>query len=195
MLKKYLILLLIIPIVIFTVLTYDQDSVYSPEIASSPETVPTSETFFGTTAELSLSRVPNLNEEFQLTLTVGVAPQLNRTFENLTAHVTLSEGFALLGGDLNWQGDLEPGETVQIVSTIKATQTGELTIVGSVKGMSDVLYLTVSESGSTVSRTPHPITASSTAQTEVVKITLDDFTYEFPARPASVARTGNVTLP
>jgi len=140
---------------------------------STPLTpLPIFEPSFGTTAEILLSHVPKLNEETQLTFTVGVMPQVNRTFEDLSAQVILPDGFTLINGDLSWQGDLEPGETVQITSTIKAVQTGELTIGASVKGAFDYLYVTVSENDSIISRTP----------------------FEF-SKPTTTVRTGSATLP
>ena len=125
----------------------------------------------GTTAELSLSHAPKLGEEAQLTFIVSVMPQLNRTFKDLSAQVVLPEGFTLVSGDLSWQGDLEPGQAVQITSTIKATKTGNWSIGGSIKGAFDYLYVYVSETDATVSRTPFKV-SESTSTTQTGSVTL-----------------------
>ena len=115
---------------------------------------------FGTTAEISLSNAPKLGQEAQLTFTVEVMPEYNKTIEDLSAEVILPEGFAHVSGDLTWQGDLNPRQPIQITSTIKSVKTGEWAIGGSVKGAFDYLYVTVSEDDATISREPFEVPKS-----------------------------------
>ena len=118
---------------------------------------------FGTTAELSLSSLSNplkLNEEAQLTFTIGVMPEYNKAINNLSAEIVLPEGFVHVSGDLTWQGDLNPGQPIQITSTIKSVKTGDWSIGGSIKGAFDYLYVTVSEDDATISREPFEVPRS-----------------------------------
>ena len=132
-------------------LTEQKDSVQPPPSPS-----------FGTTAELSLSNAPKLNEEAQLTFTISVMPEYNKAINNLSAEIVLPEGFVHVSGDLTWQGDLNPGQSIQITSTIKSVKTGDWSIGGSIKGAFDYLYVTVSEGDATISREPFKIKPDST---------------------------------
>ena len=89
-------------------------------------------------------------------------PEYNKAIDNLSAEIVLPDGFVHVSGDLTWQGDLNPGQPIQITSTIKSVKTGDWSIGGSIKGAFDYLYVTVSEDDATISREPFKIKPDST---------------------------------
>jgi len=155
---KYFSLLLIIPVIILILTNQDQDGQNPQTDTSDGSTVSPS---FGTSADLSISHPPKLAEEAQLTFTIQGQPWENAMLKSITANIVLPEGFALVNGDLSWNGDLGTNQTVQIISTIKAVKTGDWTIGADLKGAMDFLYITVSEDGASLSDEPFVVPRSS----------------------------------
>lgn len=113
-------------------------------------------------AHLTLSKVPLLNEAVDLTFTISSvldAPGTNAT-------ILLPSGAFLVGGDLEWTGDLRAGEPQVLQATIQFTEEGNLTIEGKASrpleggdswGDAAFIYLHVSEENSFVGfATPQP---------------------------------------
>jgi len=114
-------------------------------------------------AQLSFSEPPILGKTVQLTATFNVRESYNRDAYNVTARIILPEGFEKIGGDLEWKGDFIRGNTYTLNATVKAVKTGDWKIEaradfspreGSYLGGSAVLYVSVSETGATVSDRP-----------------------------------------
>jgi hypothetical protein len=105
---------------------------------------------------LSFSTLPLLGQE--VTLTFSVRPLIDAP--NTTAQITLPEGFELVGGRLNWNGDLAANEAQGLQVQVKAVRTGFWTITaesvthipgGAVFGRSVSLYVDLTETDATVS--------------------------------------------
>jgi hypothetical protein len=125
--------------------------------------------------ELSLSPVPRLNEVGELRCVVTSVFKAS----DVRVEVKLPDGFALVSGDLTWQGDLTADGKVEVIANIKTVKLGSWVIEGEAGysftgGMyldRDRLYITVTEASAYMSREPpSPTTTSAvqvTIQTEV----------------------------
>ncbi len=111
------------------------------------------------TADLSMSGVPSLDQVVELTF----SSKFSVDFKNATMEISLPEGFALVNGNLTFNGDVSKGEEVQIKSLVKATETGVWKIQAGVQGYyigggdftnRDSLYINVSGNSGQVSQFP-----------------------------------------
>lgn len=107
----------------------------------------------GITSKLEISKAPALNENAEITLTVITI----RTAPTASAKITLPEGFELVSGDLNWNGELVENQPLQLKATVKAVKTGNWAIFGGGAGQGDYLYITVNQDSASVSEKPFPI--------------------------------------
>ncbi len=121
--------------------------------------------------ELSFSDEPVLGREVTLTLSV-TAPEMNEeswksvlsqdgTYpERYYTEIILPEGFELVEGNLSSESYTSPGETEEFSVEVRAIEEGNWQIgawagpAANRKFDRDNLYVSVSESGATVSRTP-----------------------------------------
>ena len=109
--------------------------------------------------ELNFSGPPEFNEPVELTMDVvgGVLPYSNAAIE-----IDLTDGFELVSGDLEWQGDLTKDVPVQLKAVVKPVKTGDWVIEGRIidheegKRIRTALYVSVSEDSVEVSKTPPP---------------------------------------
>ncbi len=111
-------------------------------------------------AQLSLTGTPILYEPVQVTFTFALREVVNFDAENATARIILPNGFELVDGDLEWQGDIIRGTPVTIKATIRAIKTGDWNIEAGagfspgkghyLKGSAN-LYISVFEDSATVS--------------------------------------------
>lgn len=113
-----------------------------------------------------LSKTPGLNEPVDLTFTFSSILAAPGT----TATITLPDGAALIEGDLEWTGDLEPEEPHTLQATIIFESEGNWTIEakarhevgnGDVWGDAAYIYLHVSEEGGHVGFPTEPPPRSS----------------------------------
>jgi hypothetical protein len=109
--------------------------------------------------ELNFSGPPEFNEPVELTMdVVGGIPQL----PNATIKIDLPDGFELVSGDLEWQGNLTKDVPVQLKAVVKPVKTGDWVIEGWIidseegKKIRTALYVSVSEDSVEVSKTPPP---------------------------------------
>ncbi len=109
--------------------------------------------------ELNFSEPPEFNKPVELTMDVveGGFPYPNAAIE-----INLPDGFELVSGDLEWQGDLTKDVPVQLKAVVKPIKTGDWVIEGFVIGHEEgkrirtALYVSVSEDSVEVSRVPSP---------------------------------------
>jgi hypothetical protein len=74
---------------------------------------------------LSFSEPPILGKPVQLTATFSLSKNHeSKIAKNVTAKFILSEGYELLEGNLEWNGDFVRGQSQTMVATIEATKTG-----------------------------------------------------------------------
>ena len=107
--------------------------------------------------ELNFSEPPEFNKPVELTMNVveGGFP-----FPNATIKIYLPDGFELVSGDLEWQGDLTKDVPVQLKAVVKPVKTGDWVIEGQIidigegKRIRTTLYVSVSEDSVEVSDTP-----------------------------------------
>ena len=114
------------------------------------ENTPTTST--GITSKLEISKAPALNENAEITLTVTTI----RSAPTASAKITLPEGFELVSGDLNWNGELVENQPLQLKVIVKAVKTGNWTIFGGGSGEGDYLYITVNENSAYINEKPFP---------------------------------------
>ena len=109
--------------------------------------------------ELNFSGPPEFNEPVELTMDVvgGVLPYPDAAIE-----IDLPDGFELVSGDLEWQGNLTKDVPVQLKAVVKPVKTGDWVIEGWIidseegKKIRTALYVSVSEDSVEVSKTPPP---------------------------------------
>lgn len=92
--------------------------------------------------ELSMSKAPLLNTPVSLTCTLTLLPGFPIA-ENTTAEIKLPESVALISGNLNWQGDLKPGEPVSFSPEIIFNEIGHWTITAAAGGDLVTIYLDI----------------------------------------------------
>lgn len=109
--------------------------------------------------ELNFSEPPEFNKPVELTMdVVGGILQ----FPDATIKIDLTDGFELVSGDLEWQGDLTKDVPVQLKAVVKPVKTGDWVIRGWItdseggKRIRTALYVSVSEDSVEVSKTPPP---------------------------------------
>ncbi len=109
--------------------------------------------------KLNFSEPPEFNKPVELTMdVVGGIPQL----PNATIKIYLPDGFELVSGDLEWQGNLTKDVPVQLKAVVKPIKTGDWVIEGQIidigegKRIRTALYVSVSEDSVEVSKTPPP---------------------------------------
>lgn len=104
---------------------------------------------------LDISRAPALGETAELTFTM--TSLYRYTFSNFSGEIVLPEGLEYVSGNLSWEGDLLPNQTVQFKALVKAVKTGEWFVYGRpAGGYSDQIVLLISESGTQMSKNPFP---------------------------------------
>ncbi|MFH1087499.1 MAG: cohesin domain-containing protein [Chloroflexota bacterium] len=110
--------------------------------------------------ELSFSEAPVLGKPVQLTAAFQLREPRPFDAPNTTARIILPEGFELVRGDLQWQGDVLRGKKYQITATVKSVKTGDWEIKATafyypnrtdVSGGSRQIYALVRGDGATVS--------------------------------------------
>ena len=109
--------------------------------------------------ELNFSEPPEFNKPVELTMNVveGGFP-----FPNATIKIYLPDGFELVSGDLEWQGDLTKDVPVQLKAVVKPVKTGDWVIEAQIidrgegKRVRTALYVSVSEDSVEVSEIPSP---------------------------------------
>jgi len=74
------------------------------------------------------SESSKLGSETDLTFTAILEPSYDRTYSNTTARIDLSKGIILVSGDIEWSGDLIPGNPVSLNSRIKFIKEGNWSI-------------------------------------------------------------------
>lgn len=113
--------------------------------------------------ELFFSEPPILGKAVLLRATFKLQEFFTPGARGVTALVTLPEGFEKVDGDLEWKGDLKPGESHTSTAAVKATATGDRELIAKAEfengpgsryvGLAS-LYVSVSETGATVSPNP-----------------------------------------
>jgi hypothetical protein len=68
-----------------------------------------------------------LNDEIQITFRVSVDPTYGRA-RNVTANVSLPEGLMFAGGNISWNGNLEPDSPINFEAKIKIFKIGNWTL-------------------------------------------------------------------
>ncbi len=109
-------------------------------------------------ATLSLSEKPLLNTPVTLTLSFKSAT----TARNTSAKIEIPEGFELVSGSLEWQGDLNKDEEQKIEIIVKSTKVGYYQLGGSaisrqqdgVFGDGDTIYAEVSQNDAIIGSKP-----------------------------------------
>lgn len=110
--------------------------------------------------QLSMSDSPVLGKPVQVTNTFALQKWSKWDAENTRARIELPEGFELVEGKLEWNGDVLRGKTYEITATIRAIKTGDWKIRGGAfyspskgdhRGGTDNLYISVYEDHATVS--------------------------------------------
>lgn len=113
--------------------------------------------------ELQLSGPPLLGQPVQLTFTISQAEDYPEDAMGVTANIILPEGFELLEGNLEWQGNVVRGTPVTMQATIRAIMPGDWEInavsqytagEGISYGGVDTLYASVSAEGASYSYNP-----------------------------------------
>jgi hypothetical protein len=137
--------------------------------------------------ELSLSPVPRLNEVGELRCVVTSVFKAS----DVRVEVKLPDGFALVSGDLTWQGDLTADGKVEVIANIKTVKLGSWVIEGEAGysftgGMyldRDRLYITVTEASAYMSREPLSATTSPSA----IKVDPSQASARLPLPPQGIA--------
>lgn len=75
--------------------------------------------------DIFLSNPPELGKPVTLTFAFAIKEEYKQDAPDTTARIVLPEGFELIDGDLQWEGDLTRDTIVQIKATIKAVKTGD----------------------------------------------------------------------
>ncbi len=109
--------------------------------------------------ELNFSEPPEFNKPVELTMNVveGGFPYPNAAIE-----IDLPDGFELVSGDLEWQGDLTKDVPVQLKAVVKPVKTGDWVIEAQIidsgegKRVRTALYVSVSEDSVEVSEIRPP---------------------------------------
>jgi len=112
-------------------------------------------------AKLTLSEPPILGKPVEVTLTFGIQKDYSHDAKNATARISLPEGFELVSGNLEWQGDVLQNQTYAIEATIKSVKTGYWELAGRIQysppgsddilGGADFIYVAVSEDKAEIS--------------------------------------------
>lgn len=117
-------------------------------------------------ARLSFSEPPILGKPVEVTATFNLIEIYEDVARDVTARIILPEGFELVSGGVEWYGDFFPGDSYTLDATVKSVKTGDWKIEaraefspgeGSYLVGSTVLYVSVSETGATVSDRPPEI--------------------------------------
>lgn len=128
--------------------------------------------------ELSISKLPVLNEPVDLTC--NVTPLSDAP--NSTAQIKLSEGASLLDGNLEWQGDLTANIPVSLSAQIVFEETGHHTIEATAIhviddknswGDIDAIYLDIGIESSTFGWPASPVPVVRTDKYAVIKTDLE----------------------
>ncbi|MCH7745349.1 MAG: hypothetical protein IIC84_04665 [Chloroflexi bacterium] len=126
---------------------------------AEPERRATGRLVFPIDMELTFADTPDLGREVQLVL--KVTPHLD--IPDAVVTFELPEGIEAVAGDIRWAAPLfATGETREFTLTVKAISAGDWKIsahVGNVRrsiGRRAFIYVSVTESGTTVSDTPAP---------------------------------------
>ena len=108
--------------------------------------------------KISFSDSPVLGKPVQVTATFNlVKDYFKEVVRGVDANIELSEGFQLISGDLEWQGDFLRGQTYTITATIKSIKTGTRLISANAWSELDGangftgLYVTVNQNGASIS--------------------------------------------
>ena len=112
-------------------------------------------------ANLSFSESPVLGKPVQVTATLNlVKDYFKEVVREVDVKITLSEGFQLLDGNLEWKGDIQRNQTYTLRATVRTIKTGTWQIGVNAWGEADGvngftgLYVTVSEKRAIVSDRP-----------------------------------------
>jgi hypothetical protein len=114
--------------------------------------------------QFSFSEPPVLGKPVQVTATFNlIEGYFKKTVNNVDAQIVLSEGFQLVDGTLEWEGDFVLDQTYQIFATVKSVKTGTWKIgaqalfspgEGAIDGGAKALYVTVTENSASISDRP-----------------------------------------
>ncbi|MDI6916316.1 MAG: Ig-like domain-containing protein [Thermoplasmatales archaeon] len=134
----------------FLTLSISEDSAEITDYQSGPPFEKHSHRTSGSSVSinLSISNAPHINQTANIICTLFS----HTVIPNTNAQILLPEGFALVDGNLSWQGNLTPEDKVELNATIKSVENGNWAIEaymqydtpnGSIIGGRDYLYLTV----------------------------------------------------
>lgn len=124
--------------------------------------------------ELSFSDPPVLGKPVEFTATFNLVTSVREIAHDVDAKIILSEGFELVDGDTEWQGDFILGQSHTMSVTIKAIKMGTWKIgasagyspgEGAYEGGAKALYVTVTEESATISDRP-PFEVPTPVQTD-----------------------------
>ena len=113
----------------------------------------TSTTSTGITSKLDISKAPTLNETAEITLMVTTI----RNASNASVEIKLPEGFELISGNLNWNGEPIENQPRKLNIIVKAVKTGDWTIYGGGSGQDDYIYISINDNSATINDKPFAI--------------------------------------